>query len=201
MTAPIDNATEAPQTAAPDATAEGSQDQPTTEAPPWGDDFDPARAWQTICHLRDEVRAAKAAAAEAAERAAEAPEEAAPDGNPGDAPSGPEEGTDDATKALADRVAAAERDAAEARRALWVERALRKYDVPDDLHDLVTGDTEEAVTAIAERLAGRTRPTKAPAADDMPRRPDAALTPGHGGEAPKPFDPDALAARARRARH
>lgn len=36
-----------------DATAEPSTPAPDTTPPPWGDEFDPARAWQTITHLRD----------------------------------------------------------------------------------------------------------------------------------------------------
>ena len=36
-----------------DVQAEPGTPAPDTTPPPWGDEFDPARAWQTITHLRD----------------------------------------------------------------------------------------------------------------------------------------------------
>jgi len=33
--------------------AQGQQNTDQAETPPWGDDFDPARAWKTIQHLRE----------------------------------------------------------------------------------------------------------------------------------------------------
>lgn len=44
----------APTPAAAQAPAAPAQpQQPAAETPPWGDDFDPARAWQTITNLRE----------------------------------------------------------------------------------------------------------------------------------------------------
>jgi len=45
-------ATESTTPEAPEG-AQGQQNTDQAETPPWGDDFDPARAWKTIQHLRE----------------------------------------------------------------------------------------------------------------------------------------------------
>jgi GNAT superfamily N-acetyltransferase len=132
-------------------------------APPWGDDFDPARAWTLLSALREEI---------ALERTERRTARAA---------------ADTAEAALADataRAQAAEADAAQSRvgaadawRQLHVEQAGRRFGIGLEFLDLITGETEGEIVATAERLA-RSRgliPHDAPAA---PRPPVARLVPG-----------------------
>lgn len=179
---------------APEAPAAPAADE-TPEAPkatpPWGDDadFDASRAWTLIQNLRAEVDGLKA------KRPAKT-EEPAADGDPAPAKDDPD---------LSARLTAAEERAQSAERELWRERALRKHKVPEDLADLIVGDSEEAVLAIAERLAkatgasGKDTP-EAEAQTPPASKPEPTLTPGHGGEPIPTFDPSetAKAIRARR---
>lgn len=173
-----------------------STDKPTT--PPWGDDFDAERAWTLIQNLRGDVETVKTERDEARQE------------------------RDDAKAAdpeAADKLTAAETRAKTAETSLWTERALRKHSIDEDLVDFLTGDTEEEILAKAERLAGRSKPADSadngdkggadkggkPDADadasagdqGLPGTPKPSLTPGHGGDTPAPFDPDAIAAKAR----
>lgn len=179
--------TDAPKTPADDEAAKAAK---TT--PPWerdGKPFDPERAWSLITALRGEVDDLKADRdAIKTERDAMAAEKAAAE----------DAKKDDLTRAT-DRLTAAEKAAADAQRTLWVERALRKYQLEDDDVDFLTGDTEDAITAKAERLAarGKARKDEGETPEPPTHRPAPALTPGHGGDAPVPFDPDAIAKAAR----
>lgn len=156
--------------------------EPTTgEAPPWGEDFDPARAWKTIQALRESEKTLKGSLT-AYEKAQKEREDA--------------EKTE-AQKA-AERAAAAEEKAAAATRELLVTKAGLKHSIPEDLLDLIGGTTAEEIEERAARLAERLKaanPSPTP-----PARPEPRLTPGSdptaadGGE----FDPEALAARIRR---
>jgi hypothetical protein len=183
--------TETPSTDAPDASAEpanpadGQEEQPdpSTETPegqqpddettpPWGDDFDAARAWTLVQNLRADLAKAK-----------EKRQERDPDSDA--------------------KITAAETRATAAERALYVERALRKFPEVEDLVEFLTGDTEEEIAAKAERLASHGKPAgeSTDNSGDAPSgKPQPALTPGHGGAEPDPFDPDAIAKRARRSR-
>ncbi|QTX04548.1 hypothetical protein [Agromyces archimandritae] len=109
--------------------------------PPWGDDFDAARAWQTITALRDEVRALKAATATTREELAAA------------------------TAARDDLEAAHAATSAD----LWRERSLRRHPHLADVADLLTGADEAAVAAVADRLAALA--PAAPDATASPLRP------------------------------
>ena len=162
---------------------------------PWGDDFDEAKAWTLVQNLRGDKTTLQADLATARQALTEAE-----------------------TKATAGET---EKDRADkAERSLWVERALRKHPtVSNDFGDFLSGDTEEEILAKAERLASVGQP-KAPAASDpkpdadakpddpkpdadpapaLPGKPvpDLTLTPGHGGDVAEPFDPAAIAAKAR----
>lgn len=166
-------------------------DADKTSTPPWGDDFDAARAWTLVVNLRAEVADEKEAhAATKAERDTLAEEKTAA-----------ETAAQEATTARE----AAEEATRTASRDLWIERAVRKHGLDDDLVEFLTGDDEEAILAKAERLAGRNKPGKKDEenadAANLSGRPTPALTPAHGGDAPAPFDPDAIADSARAERH
>jgi len=182
-----------------------STDTPTT--PPWGDDFDAEKAWTLVQNLRgdkeklqtekDGLTSELATERQARETAETKLTEADPEG----------------------KLTAAEARAKTAEASLWTERALRKHSIDEDLVDFLTGDTEEEILAKAERLAGRSKPADGkpagtptdgdkpadtptdgdkPAGDQgLPGTPKPDLTPGHGGDTSAPFDPDAIAAKAR----
>lgn len=178
--------------------------------PPWGDDFDAERAWRLVQNLRAEVTDLKT------ER---------------DSIKTERDQLKDSTGSESDKVKAAEDRAAKAEKSLWTERALRKHPELEEFVEFLDGDTEEAVTQKAERLAaiGSKKPAddkdgkdgakgdddakdgKKPddadgagskpddAPDGLPGKPTPDLKPGHGGESPKPFDPAAVALKAREA--
>lgn len=72
---------------------------------------------------------------------------------------------------------------------LLVENVIRQYDVPEDLADLVTGNTREELIAKAEKLAKHV-------GGGSRREPDGGLTPS--GNNPKAMTPGELAAQYRR---
>lgn len=167
-----------------------STETPNAETPkeeqthPWGDDFDPARAWSTITQQREaekELREKLASFEKAEQERADA-------------------GKTELERAIA-RAEKAEQAAKAAQRA----SVLAKSGLPEELHDFVTGETDEAIAAQVEKLtaalaakdAGKT-PGETPDADEVKTtsRPQAALTPGHGGDE-APFDADAIVAAVR----
>ncbi|AWY06639.1 scaffolding protein [Microbacterium phage Zeta1847] len=177
-----------------DNPADKPADKPaeTPSTPPWGDDFDAARAWDTITKLRGIESELKAKVAEL-ETAAEA------------------------------MVPKADLDAAIARaetaegnvKAKTREAILAKAELPDDLHAFVTAEDEEGIAEQVSKLKAALTP-KAPEADkgDKPgegdpadtdkgtppaksSRPAPGLKPGHGGDDPVAFDPDAVVAAIR----
>lgn len=160
------------------------------KAPKFDGEFDADRAARLIARLREEIADLK--------------------NDLGTARSALQE-RDDAekteTQRLADRLKAAEEEAAKARRSLLVERATRKHNLPDDVVEFLTGDTEEEIEAKAERLAalsgGKRQEPEQPSQDEehgIPARPEPSLRPGHGGEPPVSIDPVAVARAARAAR-
>lgn len=176
-------------------------DSTDTSTPPWGDDFDAERAWTLVQNLRadkDKLQGEKdtlttelATERQAREDAEKAAKDADPEG----------------------KLSAAEKRAADAERSLWTERALRKHAIDEELVEFLSGDTEEAILAKAEKLSKVGKPgTEKPKTDDeekpdesadkpdggLPPRPTPDLTPGHGGDTPAPFDPEAIANNARR---
>lgn len=173
----------------------------TTSTPPWGDDFDAAKAWTLIQNLRTEKATLQSDRDEWKGKAQAA-----------ESSTGDQDG----------KIRAAEERATTAEKALWVERALRKHKDADldDYVDFLEGATEEEVLAKADRLASIGGKKEAddkkaadeaegdkPKADDkgdkdaeddgLPGRPSPSLKPGHGGDAPAPFDPAAIAKQAR----
>jgi septal ring factor EnvC (AmiA/AmiB activator) len=168
------------QPAAP-AASEGTvqtppEPTPPAKAPQWDGEFDPERAAKLIANLRSEAEAARNELKQA-RTVLEAQEEAE---------------KSDLQKAQEARERAA-RELEETRTELLRLRTQKEHGLPDELATFLTGD-EETMKVQAERLAAF---AKAPA-DELPHRPEAALTPGHGGPAPEPkFDADAAAAAIR----
>jgi hypothetical protein len=162
-------------------------DAPKTDDAPkttFSGDFDPERAARLIDNLRGEIADLKKDLGTARTALQER-----------------EDAEKSEAQKIADRAAAAEKAAADAKRALLIERATRKHSLPEDVVEFLTGDTEEEIEAKAARLASLGAPKKdgeeTPPAD-LPGKPKADLVPGHGGEETAPFDPDAIAAAARR---
>jgi hypothetical protein len=166
----------------------------TTSTPPWGDDFDAARAWRSA--ERSSFAFARSPrtfcrSVQARETAESALSDADPEG----------------------KLTAAEKRAADVERSLWTERALRKHEIDEELVEFLSGDTEEAILAKAEKLSKVRKPDaekpeaaaekdaeKPSPEGDLQSRPAPNLTPGHGGDTPAPFDPEAIASAARKAR-
>jgi hypothetical protein len=179
-----------PATETPAAEAE------TPTVPSWVTDgtFDPTRAWTLIENLREEVATVKAerdtfkADAETARSEAET-----------------------ARAEVETAKTQAEERATAAERSLWTERALRRHPLPEGLSEedeaellsFLSGDSEEAVVKKAARLeALRGGPkAKEPEGETPPPAlgglPEAALTPGHGGDPKVNFDAAAIAKTAR----
>lgn len=180
-----------------DATTPGSTESNSGSTPPWGEDFDAAKAWRLVENLRSEVTDLKGQR---------------------DSLKTERDALKNDTSSVSEKVAAAEKKAADALKALHVEKALRKHPELEDFADLLSGDSEEDVLKKAERLAaiGKKPEDKSavgeqkPAGDNtpdgeqkpdetgLPGKPEPALTPGHGGEEQAPFDPVAIAKAARR---
>lgn len=157
---------------------------------PWGDDFDAEKAWTLVQKLRAERDSAKADRDKFKTERDDLDKARQERENEG------KTAEERATAALE----AAKSDAEKTKRELWIERALRKHPVPDDLVDLLSGDTEESLIANAKRLSK----FKA-AADDEQDEPDPAtpsrlkpdLKPGHKTETDAVFDADAIVKAAR----
>lgn len=147
--------------------------------PPWGDDFDAARAWATITRQRQSEQTLRERIAEL-ETAAE-----------GLVPRA------DLDAAIA-RADAAETTAKTTKR----EAALAQAELPTELHAFVTAEDDngmaDQIAKLSAAITGSgTAAMPAPVADrtqtTIPKRPEAELTPGHGGDDSRAFDVDALA--------
>lgn len=154
--------------------------------PPWGDNFDAAKAWTLIQNLRTDKETLKGA---------------------NETLTADLQARDATITELETRATTAETEAKTTKRELLVEKALRKHPVDDDYLEFLSGDTEEEIFSKAERLSKLGKPKEEPKGDPDPAadpkpdplagRPTPTLTPGHGGEAAPPFDPAAIAKKAR----
>ena len=175
----MDTATATAEVEAPEASEvpEGAADGGAKgeQAPPWGDDFDPARAWQTI-------QAQRAAESELKKELAEfrrAKKEA-------------EDAKKSEAEKLSESLEEARREAAAARRELAVSRAALKHGLSDDLLEFLTGADEESIEAQAAKLAERFGNK---GSEPVQGRPKPRLTPGQGAPDEDVVDPAAIAAR------
>ncbi|GAA2230212.1 hypothetical protein N1031_06905 [Herbiconiux moechotypicola] len=162
-----------------------------TQTPPWGDDFDAAKAWNLIQNLRAEKTALQTKVTDVTTERDTLKSERQARENEGKT----------AEQKAADDLTAAQSATAAARRELYIERALRKHAIPEDLVEFLSGDTEEDILAKAEKLAAvkpAEKTDEQQVTPPAPGMPTPALKPGHGGDAPVEFDPDAIADAARK---
>lgn len=166
------------------STPPASETPPTAtedKAPKWDGDFDPDRAAKLVANLRSDLEAAKTELKTAKESLGEK-----------------EEAEKTEFQRIQERAEAAEKAAAESRMELLRLRVAKEHNLPDDLMEFLTGDSEEDLAAKAERLAEY---AAGPAAD-VSGRPKPKLRPGTGvedpvAEAKADFDPLAVANKAR----
>lgn len=157
-----------------DQTDVDKTDQDKSKAPTWNGDFDAERAARLVENLRADLKKKDADLADLKSKVGE---------------SGKTE------KTLQERLDALESRAAKAERDLIVATAAKKHSIPDDLVDLLKGDTAEEIHKAAEALA---KFAKKPA-EEVRGRPRPALRNGTGTEATaEGFDPEKAAARIRR---
>ena len=129
-----------PETTAP-APQEATEQQQSTETPPWGDDFDPARAWHTIQTLRErEKELSKQQITPEARQQLEEYNRLV-----------------EASKSEAQRqqeaLAAAQREAETARSEAIRYKVAATHGLNADHFDLLGSGTEEEISARAEKIA------------------------------------------------
>jgi hypothetical protein len=162
-----------------DASASTAPTAPAEAAPPWGADFDAARAWSLIQGLRGDkekltgkVSTFEKAAQEQADKEKTDLQRAT-------------ERAERAEKAIADR------EAADKRRTV-----LSKHGLTDDDAAFLAGVSDDDLDARAQQLAARlgVGQGQPDAAEAIPGRPTPTLTAGHeSSDAAEAFDPLALA--------
>lgn len=163
-------------------------DENTPEKKPWGEDaeFDAAKAWTLIQGLRSDKTKLQTDL-DAERQARTAAEKAVSDADP--------EGK---LKAAMERAEKAERASA-------VKDVLLDFPTLKGYEDFLTGTTPEELKASAERLSALNKPAEEQKPEEKTAEqkpgsstPEPVLTPGHGGAQTATFDPDAIAAAARR---
>ncbi|WP_067201075.1 hypothetical protein [Microbacterium sp. XT11] len=163
-----------------DAQTPADESKETSSTPPWGDDFDPARAWETITKLRNVERDLKAKVAKFEQE---------------------EQERADAEKSELDKAIARAERAEQAALAAKRDAALAKANLPEELHAFVTATDDDGIADQIAKLTAALGASDKGGKEETPSqeeqkpsgRPQAALTPGHGGEE-APFDADAIVA-------
>lgn len=154
-----------PEAQAPEAQA--ADDQQQGETPPWGDDFDPARAWHTIQSLREREKELSK--------------------QPKLTPQAQQQLDEynrlvEASKSEAQRqqeaLEAANREAETARAEAIRYRAAATHGLSADHFDLLGSGTEEEISARAEKIAALLAAQAGPAATAPPTRPVEQMRPG-----------------------
>lgn len=179
MTEPIEPATpEAPQ-----ATPQGG------DVPPWGDDFDPARAWHTITSLRErekELMKAPRMSEEQQQQIAEYQRLV--------------EASKSEEQRREEAVAAAQQERDQSRAEATRLRVAIRHGISEDDFDLLGSGTEDEINARAERIAAKNKAAADAAAQlaalppppgaPAPRRPGEQLKPGATPQEPTTPAPD-----------
>jgi hypothetical protein len=168
----------------PDAPKPIEDPKPAEDAkptPPWGDDFDPARAWSAIQAGRETERALKARIADF-EKA--------------------EQEKADADKSDLDKATARADRAEAALKAAQRDALIAKAGIPDELAEFITAEDADGIAAQLAKIKaaiGNADSGDDGAGEDGKHdgRPKPALTPGHGGDDPKPFNVDDVYAAVR----
>lgn len=160
-------------------TADDKKD--TGKAPKFDGEFDADRAARLVANLRAELADAKAAAQKATESLT-AREDAE---------------KSDLQKAM-DRIASLEKENAKVSMKAARIQAAAKHNLPDDLAEFLTGETEAEIEAKAESLAKFAGQSKSDETTDdktqVPGKPKPRLVPGHeSSESTGDFDPHAIA--------
>lgn len=151
---------DAPTETTTETTTETKQDTPDN-APKWEGDFDPDRAARLVANLRAEVQRKQDALATANAKLTEYEQEKMSE-----------------QEKLAQRAEEAERERDELKRSLMVSEVVRKYGLPDDLAQFLSGDTAEEVEEKAKVLAEKVQPAK----QSPPTKPQIKPVSGSGGE-------------------
>jgi DNA repair exonuclease SbcCD ATPase subunit len=166
-----------------------------TQTPPWGDDFDAAKAWTLVQNLRADKAALQGEVATlktdltTAQSTAQAAETAKAE-------------IETKYTELSAEVQRKEDEAkAKSEHDALVKKVLEKYEVDEARLEFLTGSTEEEIEEKAKRLGSVKGEKKEAEIDPITRRPVLALTPGQGGEQTPAFDPAAIAKQARAAAH
>lgn len=151
---------------------EPTQPQQTTDAPPWGDDFDPARAWHTIQSLREREK-----------ELAKQPRLSTEQQQQLDEYNKLVEAQKSEAQRQQDALTVAQRAAETARADADRYRAAATFGIPADDFDLLGSGSYEEIAARAERLAAKNTAAQAaaitPASPTAPsRRPVEQLRPG-----------------------
>lgn len=140
-----------PTETTPAAPAQEPTQQQPAETPPWGDDFDPARAWHTITQLREREK-------ELSKQPRLTPEQQqqlAEYDRLVEASKSEEQRREEA-------IARATREAETARAEALRYKAAATYGISADHFDLLGSGTEEEITARAEKLASLIAAQQAP---------------------------------------
>jgi hypothetical protein len=151
-------------------------------APPWGDDFDAQRAWNSLLAARDTEKTLKARLKEFEDA---------------------EQARTDADKSELDKAIARAERAEAATKAAQRDAVLAKSGLDEKLHGFITADDAEGIAAqiaaLKDAMGDKGNDGADDAADDTSAngRPKPDLRPGSGGTDPEPFDPAAIAAEIR----
>lgn len=145
---------------------EQTQQPAETQTPPWGDDFDPARAWHTITSLREREKELSRQVLTPEQR-----EQLAEYGSLVEASKSEQQRKDEALAATAK-----ERD--EARAEALRYRVAAMHGIGSDDLELLGAGSEEQLTARAQRIAALRNAAAVPPATPLPKRPTEQLQPG-----------------------
>lgn len=156
-----------PEAQAPEAQAAPTSEQPA-EAPPWGDDFDPARAWHTIQQLREREK-----------ELSKQPKMTAEQQQQLDEYNRLVEASKSEAQRQAEALEAARREAEMTRAEAIRYKAAATHGISAEHFDLLGTGTEEEVSARAEKIAALLAAQAGPAPATAPQtRPVEQLRPG-----------------------
>lgn len=144
--------------------AQEATEQQTAEAPPWGDDFDPARAWEKIQKANQEARSLRGRLQDAAPKLEEYDRLV--------------EASKSEAQRQAEALEAAKRDAETARTEAIRFKVAAAHGIGADHFELLGSGTEEEVTARAEKIAALLKQQAQQTTTPLPTRPVEQLRPG-----------------------
>jgi predicted DNA binding CopG/RHH family protein len=144
------------------------QQQPQEGAPPWGDDFDPGRAWSLVQNLREDNAKLKTRPALTEEQQQKLADWDAL-----------EQASKTEFERMQEDLGRTKRDAESARAEAVRYKAAATHGIPADHFDLLGSGTEDEITARAEKLAALlAAQTQPPVSTPPTRRPVEQMRPG-----------------------